>query len=341
MELALYCPVYGYYEKEEDKPGRGGDFYTSVSVGSLFSELLAFQFVEWLETAPSSANAPEKGKTESSPVQIVEAGAHDGQLANDILTWLREHRRALFDRLEYQIVEPSAVLAARQRRMLAEFPRIRWLDDIGKAERIRGIILSNELLDAIPVHRYGWDANEKKWFEWGVTVENGDFKWARLTHAIPPADNWPAELAAILPDGFIREESPMAKEWWSRAARMLEWGKLVTLDYGFNMEEILQRPHGTLRAYRDHRVTADVLADAGEQDLTAHVDFTAIREAGEAVGLETEFFGGQEQFLTRIAASAWKERSGFGAWGSAQTRQFQTLTHPEHLGRFRVLVQRR
>src|SRR5205085_2631449 len=101
MELALYCPVYGYYEKEADTIGRRGDYYTSVSVGSLFGELLAFQFAEWLEQCGVTKGAERQ-------TQIVEAGAHDGKLAADILHWLREYRSELFNRLEYWILEPSA-----------------------------------------------------------------------------------------------------------------------------------------------------------------------------------------------------------------------------------------
>ena len=99
MELALYCPDYGYYEAKKDNPGRRGDFYTSVSVGELFGQLLAFQFSIWLET--------EVG-TPKSEVRIVEAGAHDGTLAKDILNWLQLARPELFSRIQYGIIEPSA-----------------------------------------------------------------------------------------------------------------------------------------------------------------------------------------------------------------------------------------
>jgi SAM-dependent MidA family methyltransferase len=119
-------------------------------------------------------------------------------------------------------------------------------------------------------------------------------------------------------------------------------GKLVAIDYGLAAEEFLvpERKDGTLRAYYRHRLVSDVLANAGEQDLTAHINFSAIRQAGEAAGLRTEAFLTQEQFLTQIAAKAWKGGGAFGEWSRERTRQFQTLTHPEHLGRaFRVLVQ--
>src|SRR5689334_18406209 len=113
MELALYCPVYGYYEKEGDTIGRRGDFFTNVSVGSLYGELLAARFAEWLEGSPNSGIETPKAKVQSSTLnlkeqeaargQIVEAGAHGGLLALDILTWLRQRRPGLLDRLEYWI----------------------------------------------------------------------------------------------------------------------------------------------------------------------------------------------------------------------------------------------
>src|SRR2546430_5612262 len=128
MELALYCPVYGYYEKEADTAGRRGDYYTSVSVGSLFGELLAFQFAEWLqECGVRSAEcgvgkAGYKGESlhsykgpATAVLHLVEAGAHDGRLAADILRWLQKYRAELFERLEYWILEPSARRRALQR----------------------------------------------------------------------------------------------------------------------------------------------------------------------------------------------------------------------------------
>jgi SAM-dependent MidA family methyltransferase len=115
----------------------------------------------------------------------------------------------------------------------------------------------------------------------------------------------------------------------------------MTIDYGLTNDELFSpgRTRGTLRAYFRHHATDDLLANAGEQDLTAHVNFSAIQSVGEACGLKTETFSTQAQFLTRVLEKAAKDES-FGGWNASRTRQFQTLTHPEHLGRaFRVLVQ--
>lgn len=339
MELALYCPIYGFYEKEPDTVGRRGDYYTSVSVGSLFGELLGFRFVEWLE--------------EGQMTQIVEAGAHDGKLAKDILGWMRTHHPMLFEHLEYWIIEPSERRRHWQMRQLSEFSdNVRWIEDVAGAVKsggVRGIIFSNELLDAMPARRLGWDAGNRVWFEWGVALEQGNFVWKRLSRdGLRQDPSLGMEigngLLDVLPDGFATEWNPSAEKWWSNAAAALQCGTLMTIDYGLQSEEFFapERPKGTLRAYRKHHIGGDLLAEPGEQDLTSHVNFTTIRRAGESQGLITDALLTQSQFLTQIASRTWGGESSFGEWTAERRRQFQTLTHPEHLGRpFRVLIQSR
>jgi SAM-dependent MidA family methyltransferase len=346
MELALYCPIHGYYEKQKDNVGRGGDFITSVSTGGLFGQLLAFQFAGWLEGLLIA----------DCGLWIVEAGAHDGRLAGDILTWLQANRPELFARLEYCLIEPSTRRQIWQRETLKPFaPRVRWHSNFSElvgrdsiepeSGKIHGIIFSNELLDAMPVHRHGWDAKNKRWFEWGVAIEGEKIVWARVRDNLQPStfNLQPSGLESLLPDGFTIETSPAAESWWREAAGVLEYGKLVTIDYGFTGDKQFSpsRTNGTLRAYFRHHVSDDLLANVGEQDLTAHVNFSAVQKAGEKAGLKTEMFSTQTKFLTQILERTLADKS-FGDWTPARTRQFQTLTHPEHLGRaFRVLVQSR
>ena len=343
MELALYCPEHGFYEREKDSVGRHGDFYTSVSVGPLFGQLLAFQFAEWMA----------QFKIHNSQFKIVEAGAHDGKLAADILTWLRQRRPNLYDELEYCLIEPSARRRQWQAGTLGEFGnKIRWgasVSDLRNpqsaiANRQFTVVFSNELLDAFPVHRLGWDAKRQCWFEWGVAWECDQFCWTRLADVSHVSRfTFPSpELLAALPDGFTTEICPAASAWWRAAAGRVQHGKLLTLDYGLAAEEFFhpERRDGTLRAYHRHRVSPDLLAHVGEQDLTAHVNFSELQSAGEAAGLQTEASVTQAKFLTGIAGNIWKAPQHFGDWAGTQTRQFQTLTHPEHLGRpFKVLLQ--
>ena len=341
MELALYCPETGYYETNKDNVGRGGDFITSVSTGSLFGELLAFQFAEWLEEMRSS----------NCELRIVEAGAHDGKLALDILNWLKNHRPKLFSEINYYIVEPSLCRQEWQRNTLKDFFNVHWFTDFEnlkfktKNSKLTGVLFSNELLDAFPVRRLGWDVNVKSWFEWGVAQAGEKFIWTKISTADLPSfiSRLPTSLLAVLPDNYVIEISPAAENWWRNAAGILTQGKLLAIDYGFNSDEHFSpaRVNGTLRAYHRHRVSDDLLAQPGEQDLTAHVNFSAIQKTGEEAGLKTENYCTQPQFLTRILQKAVAEKP-FARLDAKQIRQFQTLTHPEHLGRaFRVLVQAR
>jgi SAM-dependent MidA family methyltransferase len=332
MELALYCPVHGYYETQKDTIGRRGDFYTSASTGELFGELLAFQFADWLEEL----------RIANRELRIVEAGAHGGQLAKDILTWLQLHRPKLFSEIEYCIVEPSPRRQEWQRETLKDFSNVRWLNSQLSTlnSQLNGVIFSNELLDAFPIHRFGWDAKNKKWFEWGVAVEGDKFVWAKIQNLQFTVRN--SQLESVLPDNYTIEASPAAENWWREAAGILARGKLLAIDYGLTEDELFSptRTNGTLRAYFRHHASDDLLANVGEQDLTAHVNFSAIQKVGEAAGLKTEGFVTQTKFLTQILEKTLPEKSF--AWNSRRTRQFQTLTHPEHLGRaFGVLVQSR
>lgn len=344
MELALYCPDCGYYEKENDNIGRRGDFYTSVSVGPLFGELLAFQFADWLTEIPSDR------------WQLVEAGAHAGRLADDVLRWLRQWRPALFERVEYVIAEASERRRQWQREMLKEFRgRVRWVEsDLAKyPQHFNGVIFSNELLDAMPVHRVGWSKQRRAWFEWGVSAARDAFAWSRMefSPALAPGsevrqllDKLPAELLDALPEDFTTELGPAAERWWRNAAASLQHGRLMTLDYGLSAEECFapQRAAGTLRAYHRHRLCEDLLANAGEQDLTAHVNFSALQDSGESAGMKPELLTTQAEFFVGVMKQYWPEAEQRGGWTTAQSRAFHTLVHPEHLGRaFRVLVQAR
>jgi SAM-dependent MidA family methyltransferase len=338
MELALYYPGRGYYETGRDRVGFQGDFYTSASAGELFGQLLAFRFAKWLEKLPAT-----------EPRWIVEAGAHDGTLARDILGWLRQHRPELYAGVLYGIVEPSRIRQEWQREKLAEFGvRGQWFEHLTSIAggQLNGLVFSNELLDALPVHRLGWDAAHRQWFEWGVGVDGDKFNWVKLPAAeasLEEAVRWPEELLRVLPDGYTIETCPAAAQWWRGAAGVLRTGWLMTLDYGFTTEEKISpaRTKGTVRAYFRHQLSDDLLVNPGEQDITAHVNFSIVQAVGEQAGLQTEGYVTQPQFLTGILAEA-VEDPAFAEWNASRTRQFQTLTHPQHLGRaFKVLVQRK
>lgn len=338
MELALYCPGSGYYEQSAHVIGRGGDFVTSVNTGGLFGRMLGHQFADWCAEF-------------SGPVTWVEAGAHSGQLALDILIYTKSAQPEIFQRLQYVVVEPSERRREWQKKTLAPFrDRILWVSDLGELKFATcGVIFANELLDAFPVHRLRWNAPAQAWDEWGVKHSNGRFESCILPQggrnwAVDLADagiHVSPELARVIPDGFTIDLSPAAGQWWEAAAAALSQGWLMTCDYGLLAQELLvpERSHGTLRGYRRHTVSKDILDAPGDQDITAHVNFSQLIRAGERAGMTTVGLVSQSNFLSPLAAKLWNDNNPPTA---AEARQFRTLAHPEHLGRaFRVLVQSR
>lgn len=335
MELALYHPQFGYYEKGFQQTGRGGDFYTSVSVGSIYGELLAFDFADRLASLPGS-------------VTLVEAGAHDGELARDILTYISQFRPDTFDRLEYLILEPSPKRAQKQQAILESFAsKVKWKTSWAEVGQFSGISFSNELLDAMPVHIFRW-SKSNEWQEHGLSHNGQKFHWIPLEpcKALPEAQSLlprvPPELAAVFPEGFTIEHSPAATAWWREAAQALDRGWLMAVDYGFLQEDLLvpERARGTLRAYRKHQLSDDVLAAPGEQDITASVNFSNIIHAGDSAGMTLECFQQQGFFLKTILERVDASPSDFPLWTPLRYRQLASLVHPEHLGRaFKVLLQ--
>jgi SAM-dependent MidA family methyltransferase len=344
MEMALYEPGLGYYERREHSPGRQGDYFTSVSVGPLFGQMLARRLAGWLSELPATTD-----------LCLVEAGAHDGRLAVDIIGFFREQLPSLGERLCYWMVEPSPTRTAWQRETVSRelgraapsqaglaitSPGVRWaagLSDLPKP--LRGVIFSNELLDAFPVHRIGWDAQAQDWFEWRVTWRCARFDWAKGPRpASLEGMDLPQALLDVLPDGFSTELCPAAEAWWSEAAKQLDQGRLMAIDYGLAEEDFFapHRAQGTLRGYRRHQLVHDVLEQPGLTDLTSQVNFTNLKRIGEKAGLITQINQNQAGFLAQIV----KETPSLQSLSPGAMRQLLTLMHPEHLGnRFQVLVQ--
>ena len=179
-----------------------------------------------------------------------------------------------------------------------------------------------------------------------MTWGNDSFCWAGVDEAdaawrvLLPA--WPSELLDVLPDQYSTELPPAAAGWWSEAAKRLTKGRLVAFDYGHGPDDwpAANQPDGTVRGYRDQKRIDDVLADPGQQDITAHANFGLAKEAGEASGLVTEQFTSQERFLNGTFVNLLRKSHALGQ--AIDVRQLQTLTHPAHRGHpFRVLVQSR
>ena len=330
MELALYHPAHGYYARADRRIGRTGDFYTSVSVGPLFGRLLARQFEQMAERLD-----------DAGPFWIVEQGGHDGQLAADILGALRERAAGLFSRVRYAIVEPVEAARARQRETLKSFAAsVQWFASLEELSGARpsGVFFSNELVDALPVRvvrRVG-----DQWRERCVIAEGRGFAWCEERIADEPLRAATVALPPI--DGYTTEVHLAARAWMGDVARTLARGYVLTIDYGHaaSLYYAPFRQQGTLTAYREHRRSRDVLADPGDQDLTAHVNFTALVRAGEAAGLAPLAWLDQQHFLMGIAHDELAGTAPARLGLAENVAAWQTLIHPSHLGvSFHALIQ--
>ncbi len=290
MELALYAPGMGYYSGGAQKFGAAGDFVTAPEISSAFSQTLATQAVQIM-----ALSAP----------QIIEVGAGSGRLAADLLLEL-ERRNALPER--YAILDLSGELRERQRATLGQraphlLDHVHWLDRL--PETFDGLVLANELLDAMPVHLVQWD--DAAIFEHGVSAKNGEFVWSDrpatgrvLEKAQAIAEEFP------LPPGYLSEICLAATDWTASWASILNRGALLLIDYGFPRHEFYhpQRATGTLMCHYRHHAHGEPFLLPGLQDITAHVDFTAIVEAGFNAGLELLGYTTQATFLLNCGLTA-------------------------------------
>ncbi len=291
MEAALYDPNHGYYQTGRVQIGPDGDYYTSSNVHPAFGAVLARAFVDL-----SSELGPHDGLQ-----TIVEMGAGTGRLASDVLMSLRERHPAFFQRLDYVVVEASEEMATRERELLAGFDgQVRW-SNLAELERapITGIIFSNELVDAMPVHRVRFKQSGIE--EQYITVGEGlALTWGEPS--TPRLMNYFERTGVKLAEGQIAEINLEAIEWLARVSRAIERGFLITIDYG-DVSPLLYsngRENGTLRSFYNHRLIDSPLERVGEQDITASVNFTALMEYGRQYGLETVSYERQVAFLVRM-----------------------------------------
>ena len=319
MELALYHPEHGYYGAGRASVGRAGDYFTSVSVGPVFGELLGWQFREMWERLEQPAG-----------FTIVEQGANDGAFAADVLGWSQRQAPDFFEALRYEIIEGLVVLRGRQRERLANFTgKVCWRTGLEDLPRFTGVHFSNELVDAFPVHVARFRDGE--WRELYVTAK---LEWTEL----PAQDAVLLEALADVPrlEGYTTEVNLEARKWAGALAAKIERGWVVAIDYGLPRARYYapERRQGTLECYAGHKKGMDPLANPGFCDLTAHVEFTSLTAAFLASGMELTGYTDQHHFLTGLAARAFAERPPT----DQEARGLKTLLHPEMLGTaFRVL----
>jgi SAM-dependent MidA family methyltransferase len=281
MAMALYAPGLGYYANRSRKfgtlPESGSDFVTAPELSPLFGRALARQAAQALQA--------------SGTHEVWEFGAGSGALAEQLLDALDAIGQAV---QRYTIVDLSGTLRERQReRLAAHGAKVQWVDAL--PEHMAGLIVGNEVLDAMPVQLLEFDGGQ--WFERGVVVAAGRaetaFAWApRPTALRPPFDT-------AFPPGAVIEIHAQAEAFIATLAERLTRGAAFFVDYGFPQAEYYhpQRSQGTLMCHRAHRADADPLVDVGAKDITAHVDFTAIALAAQDAGLDVIGYTSQAHFL--------------------------------------------
>ena len=285
MELCLYTPGLGYYAAGQRKFGSGGDFVTAPEISPLFGRCLANSCKEVLASLQGG--------------DILEFGAGSGQLAIDVLGEL-ERQACLPGR--YLILERSAELRQRQQQAIQKklpqlLDRVVWIDVLPTAG-FRGVMLANEVLDAMAVERFQWDGMAARLFH--VSCEGDAFQW-RLQQDRDDATAAVESLVSQcqLQPGYISEANILLSAWLQSVAAVLEQGVMLLLDYGYPRHEYYhpQRSSGTLMCHYRQRAHDDPFLWPGLQDITAHVDFTAVAEAALAADLEVTGYTTQTYFL--------------------------------------------
>ncbi len=334
MEMCLYAPELGYYARQKEQFGKAGDFYTSSDVHAVFGRLLARQFDEMWR----AMGAPQH-------LEIVEVGPGRGLFAQDVLDWVGKKFWDFRDALIYRLVETSPTFRARLEKEFADRIAAGKVSLHGSLEELppateATIIFGNEFFDALPVEVIS-DRGELR-----IGAENGRFV---EVFAPPSAEELEyLDRYAVQPDERERVEARLCDAAYiRRMAERVKRGFVVLIDYGYIREELLAGKHrGTVRAFRQHSISNTPYEAPGEQDITAHVNFTALREMGQAAGLETVGFVTQAQFLMGIGetnqfADAFEEVA-LPQEHAKVTLQLRQLVMPEGMGEaFDVLVMRK
>jgi len=324
MELALYHPEFGYYARSDQRSGRAGDFFTSVDVGPLFGELLEIQFAEFLATLQASG-------FKRQTFDLVEAGAGNGRLAGDILRAAKRRHPDFYSAVRLHLVEASAAARAAQLATLGDLADRLTSSSPDLPESFEGVLIANELLDAMPVHQVVMrEDGLREVYVTGCRLDEGPLSTPALAAHLE-------RLGVTLEPGWRVEINLRAVDWIREAARRLRRGFIVIVDYGHEAHALYSASHsaGTLTTYAGHRShgvegPADVpawLHQPGEQDITAHVDFTSVRAAAEAEGLTTIALLDQTYFLLGLYASLSADEQS-----TINHAQFKSLVMPGGLG---------
>jgi len=329
MYFALYAPGAGYYSGGLEKFGRAGDFTTAPEISSLFSECVARQCAQVL--------------AELGNADILEVGAGSGTMAANILLAL-DSCKQLPDR--YYILELSAELRQRQAETIKLhcpelFDRVQWLDAL-PLSGFRGVVLGNELIDAMPVQRFIIEAGQV--FEQTVISHGGELQLATRAaddELVETVRKIEVELGEAFPDGYESEINSAADAWVHSIADILESGLVLLIDYGYTRREFYhqQRNTGTLMCHYQHRAHPDVMILVGLQDITAHVDFTALAEVASNAGLSVSGYTTQAHFLLSMGIEQSVAKVTDPSEQMKLTQQIKQLVLPSEMGElFKVIA---
>ena len=286
MEMCLYHPQGGYYTSGVQRIGTGGDYYTSPALSSVFGQMLARQIEEMWRLLDEEVMC------------IVEYEAGTGSLCLDILDYFKTRADSLPGHIEYYIIERNGIRPAEQ--SYESFATIKTVHDIAEIGNLKGCVISNEMIDNIPVHVV---VMEEELMEVFVDYKNG------FTEVLRPATarlkNYFKEQNIVLPHGYRTEINLQALEWIEEVASSLIKGFVITVDYGFSAAELYsgKRSSGTLACYYKHSVSDFSYANIGEQDITAHVNFSALKIYGQKYGLDFTGFCNQNFFLRSLGVA--------------------------------------
>ncbi|MCF6404102.1 SAM-dependent methyltransferase [Chitinophaga filiformis] len=313
MEMALYYPQLGYYTSDRNKIGAKGDYYTSSNLSTVFGAMIGRQLEEMWDLMGREA------------FTIVEYGAGTGALCHDLLEYLKTNK-PLYNQLRYCIIEKSPFMRQLEKAHLSE--KVEWYDAIADIGEFNGCVLSNELLDNFSVHEV---VMADELMEVFVDYDNG------FCEVLLPAQqllkDYLQQLHIILPKGFRTEINLQAIDWLKEIARSLKKGFVLTIDYGYPSIELYReyRCSGTLVCYHGHQINADPYHYIGEQDITAHVNFSALHHWGLKNGLECCGFTEQGYFLRALGLMDYLRTGG-------QNVESEHLSHPEKaMSIFRLL----
>ncbi|MDD2541526.1 MAG: SAM-dependent methyltransferase [Desulfuromonadaceae bacterium] len=290
MATCLYEPGLGYYTSPGRKVGAEGDFYTSITVHAAFGRVIAREIAQMWRSMGTPAD-----------FTLVECGAGNGRLACDIMDYLAGRETQLYGGLRLVLVEQEPSLEAAQRKMLAaHIDRLDWLstDEFASGDfTFSGCLYSNELIDALPVHRVVMTSDGLR--EVYVTCPDGEFAEEAGEPSTPELEAYLNRVAVKLHPGQQAEVNLNAPAWLASASNALQRGFILTIDYGYPAAELYTplRKLGTLLCYYRHQTEENPYLRLGLQDITAHVDFTTLMKCGEELGLQNNWFGEQYRFL--------------------------------------------